>query len=35
MQPDCLIAAVPLRTIAPGRSSACLHHERLLRVPDG
>jgi oligopeptide/dipeptide ABC transporter ATP-binding protein len=35
MQPDCLIAAVPLRTVAPGRASACLHHERLLRVPDG
>jgi oligopeptide/dipeptide ABC transporter ATP-binding protein len=34
MQPDCLIAAVPLRTVAPGRASACLHHERLLRVPD-
>jgi oligopeptide/dipeptide ABC transporter ATP-binding protein len=34
MQPDCLIAAVPLRTVAAGRASACLHHERLLRVPD-
>jgi oligopeptide/dipeptide ABC transporter ATP-binding protein len=35
MQPDCLIAAVPLRAVAPGRASACLHHERLLQVPDG
>ncbi len=34
-QPDCLVAAVPLRTVAPGRASACLHHERLLRVPHG
>jgi oligopeptide/dipeptide ABC transporter ATP-binding protein len=34
-QPDCLIAPVPLLAVAPGRASACLHHERLLPVPHG
>lgn len=29
-QPDCRLARVPLRTVAPGRASACLHHERLV-----
>jgi oligopeptide/dipeptide ABC transporter ATP-binding protein len=34
-QPDCLVAAVPLRPVAPGRASACLHHERLVQVSHG
>jgi oligopeptide/dipeptide ABC transporter ATP-binding protein len=32
-QPDCRVAAIPMRSVAPGRASACLHHERLLEVP--
>jgi oligopeptide/dipeptide ABC transporter ATP-binding protein len=30
-EPDCGVAPVPLRIVAPGRSTACLHHEGLAR----
>src|SRR6202011_5840526 len=29
-EPDCRAGRVVLRAVAPGRESACLHHERLL-----
>ncbi len=34
-QPDCLAAPVPLLEVAPGRASACLHHDRLAGVSRG
>ena len=34
-QPDCLAAQVPLLDVAPGRASACLHHDRLAPVQRG
>jgi oligopeptide/dipeptide ABC transporter ATP-binding protein len=34
-QPDCLVSPVPLRDVAQGRASACLHHDRLVQVAHG
>ena len=34
-QPDCRVAPIPLLAVAPGRASACLHHDRLRPVPLG
>ncbi len=34
-QPDCAAGPVPLRDVAPGRRTACLHHEALRGGPGG